>query len=114
MVREQVELALDRVGPTALDHARRALVERLADRERDALVCDLLRHDVAKQVRLLRLDVERDEVGRTEHVETRGDVARVSEIRVDVGQRRRAERPPEDARDLECAPRSLRPACRSG
>ena len=94
-----------RLRTVTLDHARGALVEGLADREGDALVGDLLRDDVAEEVGLLGLDVERDEIRGTEHVEARGDVAGSTEIRVDGRQRRCAERPPENARDLERAPR---------
>ena len=76
VVGKQVELELDLLRAVTLDHARGALVERRADREGDALVRDLLRDDVAEQVRLLGLHVERDEIRRAKHVEARRDVAR--------------------------------------
>ena len=64
VVREQVELELDRVGLGPLDVVADALVQRRAERERHALVRDLLGDDVLEEVRLLLFAVERDEVER--------------------------------------------------
>ena len=106
VVREQIEVVLDRVGLGFLDVAADALVQHRAERERHALVSHFLGDDVLEQVRLLGLLlVDVDEVDRasTQVPSSR----RGSELRIDarsVGARNTAA---EDARHLERAPRRL-------
>ena len=69
VVREQVEVALDRVGLGLLDVAADALVQHRPERERHALVRDLLRDDVLEEVGLLGFLVDVDEVARAERAQ---------------------------------------------
>ena len=107
MVREQIEVAIDRVGLGLLDVTADALVQHRPERERHALVGDLLRDDVLEQVRLVGFLFEVDESTGAERPQLFLHLVESAELGVDAGQHRRAEDAAEDARDLQCAPRRL-------
>ena len=107
VMREQVELCPDGVGFGGLDVAADTLVQHRPGRERHALVRDLLRDHVLEHVGLVFLPFDVHEIERPQGAEVRTDVVHRPELRVDVGQRRRPERAPDDAGHLERAPRRL-------
>ena len=72
-------------------------------REREALVGDLLGDDVLEAVLLVGLPVERDEVDGAQGAEILTHGIRRAELRIDAAERRRLERPPDDARHLDRA-----------
>ncbi len=105
VVRQQVEVALDRAGLGGLDVPAHALVQHRPEREGHALVGDLLRDDVLEKVRLLGLLVDVDEIARAEGLQVFLHLPEGPELGVHAGQHRRAKHATEDARHLERAPR---------
>ena len=107
VVRQEVQLSLDRVRVGAFDVAADPAVEHRPHAERQALVGDLLGRDMLEEVGLIGLAIEVDEVGGTQGVELLDDGVEVAELRVRAGQHRRLEHAPDDAGDLERPARLL-------
>src|SRR5579859_4756917 len=86
MVRQQVELTVDRFRLRTLDVPGGALVQDRPETEGQALVDDLLRHRMLENVRPSGLDIQVQKVCFEKARELSVDVFELSQLRIDAGQ----------------------------